>query len=104
MQIELVFAESAVLDLEDIRTYYCEQDVPDVGKDLVDEILCRIEGLLVHPELGRIVPEFGQKFLREIIYPPFRIVYKTGLCSENKKQRIEVVRVWRSERLLIIPD
>ena len=35
--------------------------------------------------------------LREIIHPPFRIVYRV----ENR--RIRVVRVWRSERLLRLP-
>jgi hypothetical protein len=28
-----------------------------------------------HPEIGRIVPEFGQTFLRKLIHPPFRIIY-----------------------------
>lgn len=44
--------------------------------------------------MGRMVPEFGQPFLRELIQPPFRIVYR------RDKGRVRVVRVWRSERLL----
>lgn len=104
MHVVLVFAESAVLDLEAIRLYYSEQGVPDVGEDLVAEILTRVEGLIAHPERGRMVPEFGQRILREIIYPPFRIVYKLSACGGRLPQRVEIVRVWRSERLLELPE
>ena len=41
-----------------------------------------------------MVPEFGLVQLREIIHPPFRIVYRFD------GDRVRVVRVWRSERLL----
>ena len=41
-----------------------------------------------------MVPEFGLVQLREIIHPPFRIVYRLA------EGRVRVVRVWRSERLL----
>ena len=47
--------------------------------------------------MGRVVPEFDQPFLRELIHPPFRIVYR------REPERIRVVWVWRSERLLQLP-
>ncbi len=90
----LTFAESAVQDLQEIRAWYESELVPEVGQRLVAEILERVEALQKNPDMGRMVPEFGQKYLRELIHPPFRIVYK----REDKKVRI--VRVWRSERLL----
>jgi hypothetical protein len=49
--------------------------------------------------MGRIVPEFGQSFLRENIHPPLRIVYR------RSTNRLQIIRVWRSERLLrLSPD
>ena len=90
----LSFAESAVLDLEAVIAWYEEQGVPQVGRRLVEEVLTRTEALADHPELGRMVPEFGQAFLRELIHPPFRIVYRVD------PGQVRVVRVWRSERLL----
>jgi hypothetical protein len=36
-------------------------------------------------------------FLRELIHPPFRIVYRRA------PERAWIVRVWRSERLLRLP-
>lgn len=95
--ITIRFAESAVADLEEIKRWYAEQDVPDVGDQLISEIFERVETLRDHPDIGRVVPEFDQPFLRELIQPPFRIVY----WRESKHVRI--VRVWRSERLLQLP-
>jgi len=91
------FAESAVADLEDILVWYAELGVPEVGERILREVVSQTERLAEFPESGRIVPEFGIAPLREIIHPPFRIVYRID------PKRIRVVRVWRSERLLRMP-
>lgn len=88
------FAESAITDLRAIRSWYADQGVPDVGDRFVKDIITRIEALQNHPEMGRIVPEFDRTFVRELIHPPFRIVYRL------EPKRVRIVRVWRSERLL----
>lgn len=64
------FAESALADLESIRDWYAERDVPEVGERLIGEIVASMEALADHPDMGRIVPEFDQPFLRELIRPP----------------------------------
>ena len=92
------FAQSALADLEALRAWYTEQGVPDVGERLLGEIVAGIEALADHPDLGRIVPEFDQPFLRELIRPPFRIVYR------RDPEGVRIVRVWRSVRLLDLPD
>ncbi|HET7267857.1 MAG TPA: type II toxin-antitoxin system RelE/ParE family toxin [Oleiagrimonas sp.] len=90
----LTFAESALRDLEGIRDWYAGEAVPDVGQSLVAEIVAHVQALQAHPDMGRVVPEFGQTYLRELIHPPFRIVYK------REPEKVRIVRVWRSERLL----
>lgn len=85
-------------DLESIHSWYGEQGVPEVGARLVIDIIARIERLEDHPDIGRIVPEFGQDDLREIIYPPFRIVYRRDPLS------VRIMRVWRSERQLRLAE
>jgi toxin ParE1/3/4 len=90
-------AVSALDDLRGIMEWYFEQGVPGVGQRLVRDILEQIEVLADHPDAGRVVPEFGQPFLRELIRPPFRIVYR------RDREAVRVVRVWRSERLLRLP-
>ena len=91
------FAASAVADLEAIRSWYAGQQAPEVGERLLREIVAHVERLADFPESGRVVPEFGLVQLREIIHPPFRIVYRFD------QDRVRVVRVWRSERLLDLP-
>ena len=88
------FAESALSDLHNILEWYKEQLVPEVGERLVAEVFSQVERLADHPNSGRIVPEFNVVNLREIIHPPFRIVYRLD------GSRVRIVRVWRSERLL----
>lgn len=92
--IPITFAESAVQDLEDILAYYADQAMPQVGSRLVAEIIADVELLSSQPRMGRMVPEFEQDFLLELIRPPFRIVYRAD------RDQVRVVRVWRSERLL----
>jgi plasmid stabilization system protein ParE len=93
----VTFAESAVADLEAIRAWYAAQSVPDVGDRLVHDIVDQAGRLADFPESGRVVPEFGTPRLREVIRPPFRIVYRFD------DGRVRIVRVWRSERLMKKP-
>jgi toxin ParE1/3/4 len=93
----ITFAVSAIKDLEGVQAYYTGEGVPDVGKRLIAEIVAKIERLGAHPLIGRVVPEFNVEHLREIIDPPFRIVYR------HDKNRVRIVRIWRSERLLRLP-
>ncbi|RDH92958.1 MAG: addiction module toxin RelE [endosymbiont of Seepiophila jonesi] len=96
-KLTIHFLESAVTDLEALKRWYSEQGLPDVGDRFITEIMGRVEVLYDHPDMGRVVPEFDQPFLREIIHPPFRIV------SWREPNKVQVIRVWRSERLLRIP-
>ena len=92
--MKILISDSAFKDLEAIKKHYLEQGVPQVGVGLVIEIIKHIETLPTNPEIGRKVPEFNEKNIRELIHPPFRIVYL------NEEKTIHVIRVWRSERLL----
>ena len=92
------FAESAVEDLEEIRDWYAQEQVPQVGERLVREIFDQVESLAAHPDMGRVVPEFNQIWLRELIHPPFRIIYK------RESDCVRIVRVWRGERLLELAE
>ena len=98
MPATVTLAESAVRDLEDIVAFDERQAVPQVGARLVGTILERIESLGDFPDAGRVVPEFDTPALRELIEPPFRIVYR------RERDRVRIVRVWRSERLLTLPS
>ncbi len=92
------FSHSAISDLEDIITFYRELKVHQVGERLVKKIFKEAKSLAEQPDMGRIVPEFDVNYIRELIRPPFRIVYR------RDTDRVRIIRVWRSERLLILPE
>jgi plasmid stabilization system protein ParE len=92
--LKILISDSAFHDLEAINEYYFNEGVPQVGVEFVTKIIKHIETIPINPEIGRKVPEFNENNIRELIHPPFRIVYL------KERKTIHVVRVWRSERLL----
>ncbi len=96
--MKLNIARSALRDLQDIQAYYLRQGVPEVGQNFVRTVLEKVQRLTVHPDSGRKVAEFDQEQIRELIYPPFRIVYL------RHPEVVSLVRIWRSERILILPQ
>ena len=96
--MELRIAQSAVEDLQAIQEYYREQDVPYIGDDFVAAILKHCGMLPIHPDAGRVVPEFNMDHIRELIHAPFRVVYL------RQAKEIVLIRVWRSERQLELTD
>ncbi|MEX1213545.1 type II toxin-antitoxin system RelE/ParE family toxin [Saccharospirillum sp.] len=96
--MELRIAQSALKDLQAIQEYYREQDIPHIGDDFLAAILEHCEMLQIHPDAGRVVPEFNLNHIRELIHAPFRVVY---LRQVNE---IVLIRVWRSERQLELRD
>jgi toxin ParE1/3/4 len=96
-KIAVTFAASALADIREMQTWYEEQLVPEVGERFTLEIIEKVEALQAHPDMGRVVPEFDVAVLRELIHPPFRIVYR------HDGNRVRIVRIWRSERLLKLP-
>ncbi len=95
--MKVYIADSALSDLQKIVRYYEEQFAVHVGEKYVADIVANIDTLSDHPDIGRVVPEFEVPNIREIIHPPFRIVYT------REKSKVSVARVWRSERLLVLP-
>jgi len=96
--LKILISESAFNDLEAIKEYYLREGVPQLGVEFVIKIISHIEKLENNPEIGRKVPEFNEKNIRELIHPPFRVVYL------KEEKNINVIRVWRSERLLNLTD
>ena len=60
MPTAIRFAEFALVDLEAIQTWNAQESVPEVGARLVSKIPAQIEHLADHPNLGRMVSEFGR--------------------------------------------
>ena len=96
--MNISFSKSAIDDLKSIEEYYREQGVPQIGQNFVAAIVEHIETLATHPDIGRVVPEFSDDSIREIIHSPYRVVYL------RESESINIIRAWRSERLLKLPE
>ncbi len=92
--MKILFSESALRDLEDLKIFYIEEGVPEIGEKFIVKIIKHIETIPDNPKIGRKVPEFNLENIRELIHGLFRIVYLL------EKKLIHVIRIWRSERLL----
>lgn len=93
MAFKLIWSPSARLDLKDIAAFIAE-DSPSAANRFVRSLFQVVERLADFPESGRIVPEFGETNIREVIRKPCRIVYRI----RHRKRTIEIARVWHAAR------
>lgn len=84
--------ELSLQDLEDLLDYHIGQGSEASGRKTVATLRKAVDPLDKHPELGREVPEFPGQHIRELIRPPYRIVYLI------KGEKIFILRFWRSQR------
>jgi plasmid stabilization system protein ParE len=88
----LIWSPRSVADLEAIREHIASDS--DLYAGLVISRLVAAPGrLLQFPQLGRVVPEFGEPSLRELIVRPYRLVYRL------RGEVIEVVTVFHAARM-----
>ncbi|MCF7948837.1 MAG: type II toxin-antitoxin system RelE/ParE family toxin [Spirochaetia bacterium] len=92
-EIEIFWSTEALSDLDEIITYI-SRDSPSNARNFALKILESIETIRTFPRIGRIVPEYHDPQLREILFRNYRIVYK---YSEN---RAEIVTIFQGSKLL----
>ncbi len=89
--IQLIWTRPALEDVQEIRAYIA-RDSPRYARVVAERIVAAVERLHDHPLSGRVVPELGQTTLREVIEPPYRIVYRI------RAELLEVLTVVHSAR------
>jgi toxin ParE1/3/4 len=73
--VKIVWTEYALADLKSIHDYIpLESNV--YADRVIEKLIESVDQLITFPESGRIVPEFGQKTLKELIEGNYRIIYK----------------------------
>lgn len=65
---------------------------------VVDNVFRQLGLLRRHPQMGRMVPEFGNETIRELLYRQYRIIYR--LMSP---ERIDVLTFQTGLRPLQLP-
>ncbi len=73
-EVKIVWSEEALKDIEEIISFI-SKDSELYTVNFASKIINAVETLKVFPEIGRIVPEYGDPKIREIIYSNYRIVY-----------------------------
>ncbi len=92
---EVRWTDEAATDLQAIHDYIARDFVIYANSE-VQKILQAVDTLETFPETGRIVPEHDREDLREIVLPPYRIVYR------SHRDVVHILTVFRAERRL--PD
>ena len=84
------FAKSRLKEIGE----YIAKEYPRTALKVVDEIFHSVDRLEQFPLSGRVVPEFDDPEIREVIHPPFRILY------QPYESIVEILTVIHSRQLL----
>jgi plasmid stabilization system protein ParE len=93
MAFDLIWSPTAKFDLKNISAFISEDSVL-AAERFVRNLFQSVERLADFPESGRIVPEFNDPSIREVIRKPCRIVYRV----DSRKRIVEIARVWHAAR------
>jgi toxin ParE1/3/4 len=90
---EVVWAEPAAKDLEEIAEYI-SLDNPPAAERLIHRVLSRTRQLEKHPKSGPVLQDFANSHYRYLIEPPCKIFYTFDGTT------VYILRVLRTERLI----
>lgn len=93
--VEIRFSQSAWDDLDSI-TEYIAKDSVRYTQEFGIKVFDRIEQLQEFPYSGRIVPEFNNENLRELMLGKYRIVYRI-----YQEDLIIVLRIVHGAKLIL---
>ena len=94
--VKLIWTEISKQDLKDIFDYI-SNDSRRYASITVNKIFQRVQVIVDNPYTGRIVPEFNDKLIREVIIGNYRIVYLIVT-----KSQVHILRIYHSARLLSV--
>jgi len=93
MAFKLIWSPAARDDLHNIVVFIA-RDNPNRAMSFGYELISETDRLQEFPEFGRSVPEYRDDNIREIIFRPYRIVYRI----DHERRLCEIARVWHSAR------
>lgn len=76
---------------------YIEVDSVFYARVFVAKVFNIADRLAIFPQSGRIVPEYQNKLIREILFGNYRVVYRIDLAIVN------VLAVSNSAQTLVVP-
>ena len=94
-QYRVQWVASARTDLLE-AVAFIRREQPAAARRIYFEILRQTKLLRTHPLMGRVVPEFDIRFLRELVIPSLRIIYRVA----PRERVAEITAVIHSARRL----
>jgi toxin ParE1/3/4 len=91
--MRLRWTVQAAEDLEAIKKFIA-RDSSTYAHQVAGELYEAAVGVLPFPDIGRVVPERDDPAIREILRPPYRIIYR------RSPDLIEILTIHHSARLL----
>ena len=93
MAFKIIWSQQARDDLQAI-VLFIAQDKPTVAESFGYQLMSKVDVLMQFPLVGRVVPEENDETIREIIFRPYRIIYKVL----PEKQIVGIARIWHGAR------
>ncbi len=93
MDYQVILSPSARNDLR-VIVRYISMDAPDQAIVFGKFLVSKTRQVGQFPEWGRVVPEFGDPLMREIIVRSYRVIYRIN----HPRKLVEVVRYWHAAR------
>ena len=91
--MNLIWSEESLLRLIEIEDFIAE-DTPPAAVEFIDHLISQAELILGNPEMGRIVPEFSNPEIRELLIRGYRMVCRRG------RDTIMILTVFEGHRLI----
>lgn len=93
MGFKVILTPQSLDDLRGIVSFIAK-DNPGRARTFGNELINRALSVGVFPELGRVVPEIGERTVREIIHGAYRIIYEIY----SDRETVYVLRFWHGAR------
>jgi len=74
--MKVIWSDDAVWALVALETKLVQRYSSEKAARIVEDLVRRVDRLEDHPQLGRVVPEYGQWQLRELVDRWNRVLYR----------------------------
>jgi plasmid stabilization system protein ParE len=90
--MEVIWTRQAIQMVNDFVDYITQDDY-ETAERWVIELMNQTDKLADHPRIGRVVPEYNEETLRELIVGNYRLPYRI------KEERIYIEAVWHVRQI-----
>jgi toxin ParE1/3/4 len=92
--VTVVWTELSIVDLKEIFDYIADDSIR-YATITSNNIYQSVQPIMDNPFIGRIVPEFNKKLIREIVVGNYRIIYRI-----KSDAQVDILRIYHAARLL----